>query len=45
MPAPLLTQIRDFLLATCGLALIFGVPVIIIRAFNTRGEKKQRKGG
>lgn len=36
-----LTQFRDFLLATAGLALMFGVPVIIIRAFNTLGEKKK----
>ncbi len=36
-----LNQLRDFILATVGLVLIFGVPVIIIRAFNTRGEKKK----
>ncbi len=32
---------RDFILATLGLAMVFGIPVIIIRAFNTRGEKKK----
>ncbi len=39
-----LSQLRDFILATVGLVMVFGVPVIIIRALNTRGEKKKADG-
>lgn len=35
-----LSQLRDFILATAGLVMVFGIPVIIIRALNTRGKKK-----
>ncbi len=42
MHGPLLLQIKNFLLATVGLAVVFGVPVIIIRAFNTT-EKVRKK--
>ena len=32
----------NFLLITAGLALVFGVPAIIIRALNTRGKPDKR---
>ncbi len=37
-----LSQVRDFLLVTGGLVLVFGLPAIIIRAFNTRGKPDKR---
>ena len=42
-PPSMLSQIGGFLLATAGLALVFGIPAIIIRAWNTRGAKKSPK--
>ena len=38
----ILLQIGNVVVVTAGLALVFGLPAIIIRAWNTRGEKKAR---
>ncbi len=38
-----LYAITNFLLVTLALALVFGIPIIIIRGLNTRAGKKSDK--
>ena len=38
-----LCAITNVLLVTAVLALVFGIPVVIIRVLNTRGHKKPKK--